>query len=104
VFLIPLSLQIYEDMLRQWLADHELERSSITLEKPQAMMKRVGRLAGVNVIDLLDAFREWHRREGKSLHLIGEGHWNVDGHRVATAVVAEELTKRELLGRRQAGR
>ena len=49
-------------------------------------------------------FREWHRREGKSLHLVGEGHWNVDGHRLATAVVAEELTKRELLGRRRAGR
>jgi GDSL-like lipase/acylhydrolase family protein len=103
VFLIPLSIQVYEDMLRRWLADHELERSSIALEKPQAMMERVGRVIGVDVIDLLDAFREWHRREGKSLHLVGEGHWNVDGHRLVTAVVAEELTKRELIGR-QAGR
>ena len=104
VFLIPLSVQVDEDMLRQWLADHELERSSIALEKPQATMERVGRLTRVDVIDLLGAFREWHRREGKSLHLVGEGHWNVDGHRLATAVVAEELTKRGLLGRQRAGR
>jgi hypothetical protein len=104
VFLIPLSVQVYEDTLRQWLADHELERSSIALEKPQATMQRVGRLTGVDVIDILDAFREWHRREGKGLYLAGDGHWNADGHRLATAVVAEELTKRELLGRRRAGR
>ena len=104
VFLIPLSIQVYEDALRQWLADHELPGSSIALERPQAMMQRVGRLTRVDVIDLLEPFREWHRREGKSLHLVKEGHWNVDGHRLATAVVAEELTKRELLGRQRAGR
>ena len=104
VFLIPLSIQIYDDMLKQWLAERGLSASDIELDKPQAAMERVGKATGVDVIDPLGAFRAWHRRQGRGLHLVGEGHWNPDGHRLAAAVVAEELTRRELLGRRGAGR
>jgi hypothetical protein len=95
-FLIPLSIQLYEDSLRVFLEQHGVTAEEISIARPQEIMRRFGATARLDVIDLLPDSRRWIEANGGTLH-VWDGHWNVDGHRLAAAIVSEELIRRELL-------
>jgi GDSL-like Lipase/Acylhydrolase family len=105
VVLIPLSLQIYPDVLRGWLAANGVPADRLALEGPQARMREIAAAAEVTTIDLLPAFRRSFGQNGRGLHLERDGHWNQQGHRIAAALVADELIGRGLVTTRaSAGR
>jgi hypothetical protein len=98
VVLLPLSLQIYPERLKGWLAANGVTADTIALERPQERMREIGIVSEVEIIDLLPAFRQGYVESGRSLHLEQDGHWNPEGHRLAAEVVAGELIGRTLLG------
>jgi hypothetical protein len=105
VMLIPLSVQIYGEALQRWLAANEVSADRLALERPQQRMREFGAAAHIEMIDLLPAFRKSFADTGRTLHLAGDGHWTVEGHQLAAALVADELLGRELVGgRASAGR
>jgi hypothetical protein len=95
VMLIPLRIQLHQDALDAFRAAAAMAPSDVEIDKPQLEMGRFGRRSGIEILDLLPAFRDWTRRHASlgrssSLHL-EEGHWNSVGHRLAASVVAEAL-------------
>jgi hypothetical protein len=105
VMLIPLSLQIYGDVRQRWLDANGVAADRLALERPQERMREIGAVLNVETVDLLPAFRKSVQHNGRSLHLARDGHWNPEGHRLAAAVVADELVARKLLvGATAAGR
>jgi hypothetical protein len=104
VVLIPLSLQVYPEMLRQWLTANGVSADRLALERPQERMREIGAASSVGTIDLLPTFRKAFKDNGQRLHLERDGHWNLEGHRLAAATVADELIRRELLLVPAAGR
>lgn len=98
VFLIPLMIQLSDERLALFLEEMSLHRAEIMPDRPQRIMKAIGREEGIEVIDLLPSFRSWKSRHSGELHLEGDGHWNAQGHALAAAVVARELLGREVLG------
>ncbi len=97
VFLIPLSIQLYEEALTNFLNIYEVSRDQIVLQKPQQMMQKFGKEAGIEIIDLWPAFYEWTKGAQKNSLHVSDGHWNPQGHRIAADVVAQELLYRKLL-------
>jgi lysophospholipase L1-like esterase len=97
VMLIPLALQLYEETLRSWLATNDAVLDELALEQPQQRMRDIGATVGVEIVDLLPAFRDAVKASGRSLHLVRDGHWNPDGHRLAAALVADAVTARGLV-------
>lgn len=93
IFLIPLSIQLYDHAFKTFLLTHGVSRSEIDLEKPQQKMRQFGDAAGIEVIDLLPDFRAWRERNQEGLH-VADGHWNADGHQLAADVVSKELVRR----------
>jgi hypothetical protein len=105
VMLIPLSLQIYGDVRQRWLEANGVAADRLDLERPQDRMRAIGAALTVETVDLLPAFRKSFKDNGRSLHLVGDGHWTPEGHRLAAAVVADQLVARKLLvGATAAGR
>jgi hypothetical protein len=105
VMLIPLSLQVYGDVLERWLAANGVSADRLALERPQERMRAIGTASNVETFDLLPAFRKSVKDNGRSLHLAGDGHWNAEGHRLAAALVADGLIDRKVLvGLTAAGR
>jgi hypothetical protein len=97
VMLIPLSLQIYGDVRQRWLEANGVAADRLALERPQERMREIGAALHVETFDLLPAFRKSFKDSGRTLHIAGDGHWNSDGHRLAAALVADELIARKLL-------
>jgi len=94
IVLVPLSLQLYENEFAGLVMRHRLDREEIMVDGPQKRMMRWGTQEGVQVIDLLPAFKVAAARNQGRLYLRGDGHWNEDGHRLAAEVVAKELQSR----------
>lgn len=97
VFLIPLSIQLYEEALTNFLTTYKVSREQLVLQKPQQMMQKFGKEAGIEIIDLWPAFYEWTKGTHKNSLHVRDGHWNPQGHRIAADVVAQELLYRKLL-------
>lgn len=97
VFLIPLAIQMSDESIATFLATHSLRPDEIDVDLPQQQMKKWGDGAGVEVIDLLPAFRSGAKAEGEVLYLPADGHWSGRGHRLAAEVVADELIRRGLV-------
>ena len=101
VFLIPLAIQVTDDRLADFLEGAGLAPSELDLERPQRLMRAWGERAGVEVIDLLPAFRDWTRETGRDPYLLVDGHWDERGHTLGARIVASELESRSLLGDNQ---
>lgn len=96
VFLIPLFIQVSPEQLAAFLAAQRLQASETSLDQPQALVAQWGAREGVQVIDLLPDFRA-AARDGSSLYLVEDGHWNRAGHALGAEVVARELLERGLV-------
>lgn len=96
VVLIPMEEQLSDDRANAFLTEHQLDRTDVDLEAPQKRLVEWGRRSGVEVIDLLERFREHDRTGGDSTYLTDDGHWNVRGHAIAGEFVADVLIEQVL--------
>jgi hypothetical protein len=93
--LIPLGVQLSD----QQFAEFAGGAAGAQLDRPQRELKRIADRAGIEVIDLLPAFREWATAGGAALYLARDGHWDRPGHRLAARIVGTELGRRRLVQR-----
>jgi hypothetical protein len=54
-------------------------------------MLKWGAARGVKTMDLLPEFQEWAVANRADPYLVGDGHWNEQGHARAAEIVAREL-------------
>jgi hypothetical protein len=100
IFLIPLSIQLYDQAFTRFMRAHDVSRDDISLEKPQEKMTQFGKSSGIQIIDLLPNFREWVQTNQQSLH-VADGHWTSGGHRLAADVVSDQLVKKGVFSSQQ---
>ena len=91
VVLLPLLVQVYPEELPRFLASNNLREEDIEIERPQEIMKTLGKILGLPVIDLLPKFVETKTKCGCALFVKDDGHWNEKGHLIAAAEVAENV-------------
>lgn len=98
IVLIPLSWQVSDERLTDFLSKYNRSRDGIDVQRPQEVMKEFGEAEGIDVIDLLPSLRKWRADNRKELFFDRDEHWNQYGQRVAARLVAEELRRRGLVG------
>jgi hypothetical protein len=89
VFTVPARPQVDTG----WAELLDTRYPSLALDPPAVNARIVGLAAehGVELLDLLPAFRAAHA-EGRALHnVIDDDHWNAEGHRLAAELVAAAL-------------
>jgi lysophospholipase L1-like esterase len=96
VVLLPLQYQVSDPAFAEFSATFP-DSVRPTLDRPQAVMLDITSRLGIPTVDLLPGFREWMAKQGSSLYVEGDGHWNVPGHRLATDVAAAALLERGLV-------
>jgi hypothetical protein len=97
VFLIPLSIQLDKEKLYGLLNDRNIPTDDIDIDKPQRIMRKFGNQESIEVIDLLSGFREWEKKQGKSLFLKYDGHWTENGHNLASTIVSQVLIEKRII-------
>jgi hypothetical protein len=100
VFSIPFREQIEEDLWRSKLSRSGMEKREWDLNKPDRILSEVLNYAGIPFLQLVPHFRK--AAEGSALyHAMDkngrDGHWNVDGHRLAGQVIYDWLVEERLL-------
>jgi lysophospholipase L1-like esterase len=93
VVLLPLSIQVYPEKVKDFLVSNSLKPIDIDLFKPQEMMKVIGKNIGVAIIDLFPVFRDTKAKCNCALFVPDDGHWNNLGHQIAAEEVARNLTR-----------
>jgi lysophospholipase L1-like esterase len=91
VMLLPLSVQVYPETAKEFLASNGLNQTDIDLFKPQEMMKAIGESVGVSIIDLYPALRDMKAKCNCALFVQDDGHWNKLGHQIAAEEAARAL-------------
>lgn len=96
--LLPLEYQVSD------AAFGELSRSvpdGVTLsdDQPQREMAAIADRLDMPLVDLRDGFRAWTAANDGSLFLDYDGHWNENGHRVASGIVVDQLIESGLVPR-----
>lgn len=83
IMLLPLSVQVYQETLPDFLASSNLKEVDIDLFKPQKMMQEIGMDIGVSIVDLFPVFHETKATCHCVLFVPNDGHWNKLGHQIA---------------------
>lgn len=78
----------------------ELGRADVDVGLPSRRLSAFLGRNGIPVIDLFPAFGR-ETAAGRTLHIRGDNHWSVDGHRLAAETIVPEVLR--LLGRRPLG-
>jgi len=97
VMLLPLSVQVYPETAKDFLASSGLKQTDIDLFKPQEMMKAIGENIGVWIIDLFPVFRDTKAKCNCALFIRADGHWNKLGHQIAAEEAAGDLMRAGLI-------
>lgn len=92
VMLIPLKMQLQPEVLDAFLARHGKAADEIVLDQPQRKIREHAVNTHLIILDLLPEFRTWLKASHASLYL-EEGHWNVDGHKLAADVAARAIVQ-----------
>lgn len=93
VVLIPTDAQVHPEMWTKWQgsgAKGPLEPTSDGLDQPQARLVQFLRENGIHYLDLLPEFRK-AAASGTKLYFPIDGHWNVEGHRLAAESLAKAI-------------
>lgn len=94
MFTIPLWVQVSDERLRHFLEEHKMSAGEVMLDLPQRTLRTIGQEEDVEVIDLLDEFRQVGQQGPMNLYLAQDGHWTASGHRLAAVLVGERLRER----------
>ena len=87
--------QLDPEIYARTLAEMGCDAAAHAVELPAARLAAAAAARGIEVIDLLPAFRAALQRE--PLHFQFDGHWNAAGHRVAAAALYDALVARGTL-------
>lgn len=98
IMLLPLSVQVYEETLPDFLASNSLKEVDIDLFKPQKVMQAIGVDIRVPIVDLHPVFHETKATCRCALFVPNDGHWNKLGHQIAGEAAERGLLQLGLIG------
>lgn len=87
--------QLDSGIYAQTLAEMGCDAAAHDVDLPPARLAAAARARGVEVVDLLPAFRA--AVVAAPLHFRFDGHWNATGHRVAAVALYDALVARGTL-------
>jgi hypothetical protein len=96
--LLPLGIQLSDQRLGELARAATGSSNGLAAGNPQRLLMGVADRTRIPTIDLLPGFRSWSASSGVPLYLERDGHWNAEGHRLATEIVVREMLRRGLAG------
>jgi lysophospholipase L1-like esterase len=92
---IPFREQVYKPLWRSMFSGSEMARRHWTVDKPDRLLAQIANDEGIPIFQLLPLFR----RAGvkTELYYNGDGHWNIEGHRLAAQLICEWLIEEKLV-------
>jgi lysophospholipase L1-like esterase len=96
VVLIPMKLQVEDDLNAQLIASNAIDPSRAQRFAFNEFMRRYAKARRLQVVDLLPAMRAANAEAPRSLYFRTDGHWTAEGHRVAAETLAREIKSRRL--------
>ena len=93
VVLLPLRVQVYPDAFHDLVTEASIQEAELDIEAPQRMMETFGSEVGLSIIDLLPNFQYARDKCNCQLFIEDDGHWNEQGHLVATEGVVREILR-----------
>ncbi|MCC7001484.1 MAG: SGNH/GDSL hydrolase family protein [Gemmatimonadaceae bacterium] len=91
VVMLPLMFQLKDSVWTQFAQTFPDSGRTVSRDRPQAVVQGITARLGIPTIDLLPEFRQWVGAGKPSLYIEWDGHWNVQGHRLATQVATDGL-------------
>lgn len=95
VIVIPYTIQVVPEVLQEKIRFHGLRAEDIDIEGPNKRIAEWGKVRGVPVIDLLDAFRK--AEDPAVLYWKNDIHWSEKGHLLAGYSLADQLIAKRLV-------
>jgi hypothetical protein len=88
---LPLVYQLSDNAFANFVQTSTVPSNEMSIGLPQETIQAAAERLGMPMIDLLPAFRRWTETRSEPLYIEWDGHWNEEGHRLATQVVSEAL-------------
>jgi lysophospholipase L1-like esterase len=92
VAVIPALQSVDPDALEASLATSKYAPGDFDLDRPNAALGELAHGNGIEIVDPTAVFREATAR-GEKLYLIGDQHFNAEGHRLFAKAIAEYLDR-----------
>jgi len=96
IVLIPLSIQLYNNKLTNFLNTYNYTLTDIQITKSQENLKSIGDELNIHIIDLLPPMKSWINTTKQNIIVPNDGHWNEKGHKIAANHVVKELIKQDI--------
>jgi lysophospholipase L1-like esterase len=98
VFLLPDRHQVEEGYLDWALRTYPaMQGQAWDLDKSNQIMRQFLGEEGIPYVETLEEFRRRVRETGRPLYYPKDGHWNVEGHRLAGELLADRLCQQRLI-------
>ena len=103
VMVVPTRFQVRSQDWRQVLETYgDMKNHEWEIDKPNRLLRQMLERERIDYVDLLSPFRKYTNQSDSSLYLASDGHWNREGHRLASQIIFEELTQRGMMAARTA--
>jgi hypothetical protein len=89
--------QVHPDIGRELKGQYNVE---FDYDQPDRILEEFAEKHGLTFLKLMPHFREYHVRSGRYLHGFGSshaGHWNQEGHRLASELTFQFLLEKRLI-------
>jgi hypothetical protein len=93
VVFLPLKYQLSDSVWTDFVTTSQVPADSLDITRPQSLLAPAVDSLGVPLVDLLPAFRAWSADSTGELYMEWDGHWNENGHRLATNTVIDGLLR-----------
>lgn len=96
IVLVPNKEQVYKENWDGIKRYYSLNDQNYNLSKPNDVLVEFGKECDIPVLDILPEFRE-HAKNGEQLYFKIDGHWNVNGHKLAAELIYDKLIEEQLI-------
>ncbi|MBC8555242.1 MAG: hypothetical protein H8D23_36980 [Candidatus Brocadiales bacterium] len=93
VLFIPQYVQTSQLIFERSVRKYGHDPSKYDAEKPNRELAKLCRKLGIDYLDLLPVMKE-ETLSGNALYYPRDGHWNVEGHRIAAREIYKDMKKR----------
>ncbi len=91
-------IQIDSAKLNEELSKYpELKSMKWDLEKPDRLLEEIANKNNITYLGLCPFFQDYHKETGKELHYRYDGHWNSEGHKLATELIYQKIVDDSLI-------
>jgi len=98
VVIVPTRFQVRSEDWQQVLETYsDMKNHEWDIEKPNRLLRQILEQEEIAYVDLLPSFRQYAKQSGAQLYLASDGHWNQEGHRLASDILTEELIHQPML-------